>query len=120
MGPAARFARALDLARDAIDKPARASRIAVVAFDDRAEIVAEPGSKEAAKAALGRLAPTFGATRYRALIEAATELGAGGPGRLIVVTDLQLNGWEGRGVLGYQRAGSSRPATPARRPRTCR
>jgi hypothetical protein len=97
MGPAARFARAVDLARDAIDQAGAGESVAVVAFDDRAEIVAEPGSKEAAKAALGRLAPAFGATRYRALIEAVTELGAGGPGRLIVVTDLQLTGGDGVG-----------------------
>jgi hypothetical protein len=97
MGPAERFATALDLARDAIDDAGAGEQVAVVAFDDRAEVVAQPGSKEAAKAALGKLAPAFGATRYRALIDTAADLDAGGPGRLIVVTDLQLNGWEGEG-----------------------
>src|SRR6476620_11122642 len=46
-----RFARALDLAREAIDG-AGGSRVALLAFDERADQLAAPGSAAEARAAL--------------------------------------------------------------------
>ena len=101
MGAPGRFAHALDLARRAIDEASPGERVGVIAFDDGAETLAEPGPAGQAKAALAALQPGFGGTRYGALLAKAADVAAGGPGRLIVVTDLQRAGWDGdqRGVL---------------------
>ena len=100
MGAPGRFAHAVELARRAIDEASPAERVGLIAFDDGAELLAEPGSAAQAKAALARVTPGFGGTRYPALLAKATEVAAGS-GRLIVVTDLQRGGWDGdgRGVL---------------------
>jgi hypothetical protein len=99
MGDAARFQRAIELARAAIDEAAAGERVALVAFDERAEVVAQPaggvGGASEARTALTKIAPGSGATRYRALFDAIRELDSGAPGRLIVITDLQQSGWEG-------------------------
>ena len=99
MGDDARFQRAVERARAAIDEAAAGERVAVVAFDERAEIVAQPGGgvggATEARAALSKIAPGSGATRYRALFDAVRDLSSGAPGRLIVITDLQQSGWEG-------------------------
>jgi hypothetical protein len=100
MGTPGRFAHAVDLARGAIDDASPAERVGLIAFDDGAEVLAEPGSAAQAKAALTRVTPGFGGTRYPALLAKASDVAAG-VGRLIVVTDLQRGGWDGdaRGVL---------------------
>lgn len=68
--------------------------IAVVAFDDTAEVVAEPAAgRPSVRAAIGRIAPTAGATRYAAGLAAAVGLLDGRAGRIVVVTDLQASGW---------------------------
>ena len=68
--------------------------IAVVAFDDRAAVLQAPGGgRPLVRAALGRIEPTAGATRYAAGLGAAVELLDGRPGRVVVVTDLQAAGW---------------------------
>ena len=99
MGDPARFQRAVELARTAIDEAAAGERVALMAFDERVEIVAQPGGNvgtaNEARAALSKIAPGFGATRYRALFDAVRDLASGAPGRLIVITDLQQSGWEG-------------------------
>ncbi len=95
MGGAARFGRALELARQAVDEAGTGEQIAVIAFDDRADVVAAPGSAANARSALSGLTPGFGATRYRAAIEAARDVAAGASGRIVVITDLQRAGWEG-------------------------
>src|SRR5262245_41621380 len=68
MSDAARFQRAVELARAAIDEAAVGERVALVAFDDRAEVVAQPaggvGGASEARAALTEIAPGSGATRY--------------------------------------------------------
>lgn len=89
------FERAMDLARAAIDDAGVGARVAVIAFDDRASVVAEPGSAGEAREALDRIRPSYGATRYAAAISKAAELASGGSARLIVITDLQRAGWEG-------------------------
>ncbi|MEN3339817.1 MAG: hypothetical protein V7647_3493 [Acidobacteriota bacterium] len=91
-----RFALALDRARAAVDRSRAGERVAVLAFDDRAEVVAEPGTAAQARAALGRIQPGFGGTKYAALFEKASELAGGAEGRLIVITDLQRVGWDDR------------------------
>lgn len=95
MGAPGLFARALDLARQAVDEAPSGDRIAVVAFDDRADILAAPGSRADARAALEGLEPGFGATRYGPVFQQALDLSAGATGRLVVITDLQRAGWEG-------------------------
>ena len=94
MGAPGRFTRALELARAAIDESGRGDRVALIAFDDRADLVAAPGSEADARAALAGLQPGFGGTRFGTLLAKAVETAAGSPGRLIVVTDLQRAGWE--------------------------
>jgi hypothetical protein len=94
MGAPGRFARALEIARHAIDDATAAERVAVVAFDDHAETIAAAGAAGTARAALGGLAPGFGATKYAEPLAKAVEIAAGDEGRLIVVTDLQHAGWE--------------------------
>jgi hypothetical protein len=95
MGAAGRFAKAVDLARRAVDDASPGQRIAVVVFDDGAKVVAQPGSAAEARAAIENLRPGFGATRYAALFTKAAELAGDGPGRLVVVTDLQQAGLDG-------------------------
>ena len=49
-------------------------RVAVVAFDDRADVVAAPGTAADARAAIAAIEPGFGATRYAAAFDKAAEL----------------------------------------------
>jgi hypothetical protein len=93
MGGADRFERARGLARAAIDAAGGGERIALVAFDDRAEVLSEPGGAAEARAALARVRPGFGGTRYPALFEKTAELADGATGHLVIVSDLQLSGW---------------------------
>jgi len=94
MGGEARFSRARDLAREAIDAAPAGARVAVVAFDERVETIAEPGTAGAARASLARVTPGYGTTQYRAVLDAIRELAGSAPGRLVVVTDLQQSGWD--------------------------
>jgi hypothetical protein len=94
MGAPGRFARALDLARSAIEGSDRGGRVAVIAFDDGAEVIAPPGSAARARAALDGLQPGFGSTRYQTVIARALELADHGTARVTIVTDLQRAGWE--------------------------
>ena len=103
MGAPGMFARALTLARAAIDEASVGERIAVVAFDDRADVLATPGGAADARAALDKLGPGFGATRYTPVLQQVADLAAGAAGRLVIVTDLQRAGWEGE-------SGSTLPA----------
>jgi len=101
MGAPGRFARAIEVARRAVDEATPGERVAVVAFDDHAETVAAAGPAGAARAALAGLTPGSGGTKYSEALAKAAELAAGDEGRLIVVTDLQRTGWESdqHGVL---------------------
>ncbi len=95
MGAPGVFARALELARQAVDEAPGGERIAVVAFDDRADVLAVPGGRAEARAALDGLAAGFGATRYGPVFQQAADVAAGAIGRVVVITDLQRVGWEG-------------------------
>jgi hypothetical protein len=52
MGAPGRFAHALDLARRAVDEASPGERVALVAFDQSAEVLSPPGPGSAARAAL--------------------------------------------------------------------
>ena len=95
MGAPGTFDRALAMARAAVDEAAFGERIAVVAFDGRAAVLAPPGGPGEARAALAGIRPAEGGTRYSVALDQAAELASGGAGRLIVITDLQRAGWEG-------------------------
>lgn len=94
MGAPGQFARALALARTAIDEASRGERVALLAFDDRVDALAQPGPAADARAALESLTPGAGATRYGAVLERAADLADGAPARLVLVSDLQRSGWE--------------------------
>lgn len=97
MDASGRFARALDVAGRAIDEAGVGDQVALIAFDDRADLVAPPGTAAAARAALAALRPGFGGTRYRALLTKAAEVAGASAARLVIVSDLQRAGWEGEG-----------------------
>jgi hypothetical protein len=88
------FAKALDLARAAIDRAGSNERVAVIAFDERAQLLADPGTKADARAVLAGLAPSFGTTRYAPVVRKAVELAEGAGGTLVMIGDLQRSGWE--------------------------
>jgi Aerotolerance regulator N-terminal/von Willebrand factor type A domain len=91
-----RFARALDAARAAIDATGSGDRVALIAFDDRAEVLAQPGGASDARASLASVRAGFGATRYGPVFAKALELGAGARGHVVIVSDLQRSGWDGQ------------------------
>jgi len=95
MGAPGRFARAMEIATAAINETPFGERVAVVGFDERADVVAPPGSAADARSALQTLAAGSGGTRYGAMLIKASELATGGAATLVVVTDLQRAGWEG-------------------------
>jgi CBS domain-containing protein len=90
-----RFERAQQLARDAVAKAPAGDLVGVVTFADEADIVAAPGSdRTLANDAIAQAAAGFGATRYRSALSAASQHLAGRHGTIVVVTDLQENGWD--------------------------
>jgi len=95
MAAPGRFERARQLAKDALERAPAGDLVGVVKFDDDAEIAAKPGGDRVlAAAAIDQASPGYGATRYRAALSAASQLFAGRRGTLVVVTDLQENGWD--------------------------
>jgi hypothetical protein len=94
MGGPKMFAAALSLARESIDA-AGSDRVAVIAFDDRADVIAPPGGRAEARASLDGLAAGSGATRFGSVFEAVAQIAGTSTGRLIVVSDLQRSGWDG-------------------------
>ena len=94
-----RFARARTLARQAVDE-FPAERIAVVAFDERADVVAIPGSAADARAAIAALEPGFGGTRYATAFDKVAELVVNdATARVVLVSDLQRNGLDDGGAV---------------------
>ena len=94
MSAPGRFEKALELAGGAIDRASSSERVAVVAFDERAQLIAEPGTRADARGALAGLSPSFAGTHYAPLVRKAIEVAEGGRGTLVVVSDLQRSGWE--------------------------
>ncbi|HET9272231.1 MAG TPA: VWA domain-containing protein, partial [Vicinamibacterales bacterium] len=89
-----RFERAQVQAREAIAAVGRGQRVAVIAFDDRAVVIAPAGGPGEARRAVDALRPTYGATRFAPVFERALELSDGDDTRLVIVSDLQRAGWE--------------------------
>lgn len=92
--------RARALAREAADAVQRGDRVAVVAFDERADVIAPPGAVADARAAINGIEPGYGATRYAAAFDKAAELLANEEhGRLVIVSDLQRTGFDSSGAI---------------------
>jgi hypothetical protein len=90
-----RFERAKQLAKEAVAKAPAGDLVGVVTFSDEAAIVAKPGTdRTLAIDAIEQASPGFGATRYRTALSAASQHLAGRHGTVVVVTDLQENGWD--------------------------
>jgi hypothetical protein len=95
MSAPGRFERAKQLAKDAIARAPSGDLIGVVTFDDSAQIVAKPmADRVLVSAAIDEAAVGFGATSYRGAMSAAAQLLSGRKGAVVVVTDLQENGWD--------------------------
>ena len=92
------FDRARALAVEAVRAAPSGHAVAVVAFDETAVLVSEPsGDRQTAIAAIGRLSPGAGATRYGPGLSRAAQVIGAGEGRIVVVTDLQRTGWSYQG-----------------------
>ena len=90
-----RFERAKQLAKDAIGRVPAGDVVGVVTFSDTADIAAKPNADRVlATDAVEHASAGFGATRYRAALSAAVQAAAGRPATIVVVTDLQENGWD--------------------------
>ena len=89
------FERAKAAALRAINEAPATSAVGVVAFAQGADVLAPPSQDRAgARAAIEKLRPGAGATRYRSALARAAEAVGGRTGRLVVITDLQQSGWD--------------------------
>jgi hypothetical protein len=89
------FERAQALAQQAIGGAGATHAVGVVTFANAADVVAPPSQDRAgALAAIARLKPGAGATRYRTALARAAEALGDRPGRFVVITDLQQTGWD--------------------------
>ena len=95
MSAPGRIEHARQLAKDALARVPGRDLLGLVAFSDDADVLLAAGADRALTAStIDQVTPSFGATRYRAALAAsARELG-GRPGTIIVITDLQENGWD--------------------------
>jgi hypothetical protein len=93
MGAPGRFEQAQALARDAASAAATGQQVAVIAFDDRATVVAAPGGEGFARSAIGGLKAGSGATRFAPLFARVQETAGSAPAQLVIVSDLQRAGW---------------------------
>lgn len=110
MGAPGQFERARELARAAIDEAGFNERVALIAFDDRADVHVQPGTAAQARAGLNGVRPGHGGTSYIPVIRRASELAAGAAARLVVVSDFQRGGLDGASRL-------TRPASLTLEPR---
>jgi aerotolerance regulator-like protein/VWA domain-containing protein len=94
MSAPGQFEKAQRLARQAIDN-ARGGTTSVITFADTAAVVSPPsGDSAAARAAVDRARPGVSSTSYRGALNAAASLMNGRRGTIVIVTDLQANGWD--------------------------
>jgi Aerotolerance regulator N-terminal/von Willebrand factor type A domain len=90
-----RFERARQLARDAVHGAPAGDLVGLVTFSDTADIVVKPSADRVlATGAIEQAAVGFGGTRYRAALSAAAQAAGGRSSTVVVVTDLQENGWD--------------------------
>ena len=89
------FARARELARNAINRAGSGDLVGVVTFSDAPAVASALGSDRAfSLSAIDAATPGFGATRYRGALSAAVQALGGRRGTIVVVTDLQESGWD--------------------------
>jgi len=95
MSAPGRFERARQIAKDAITRARPGDLVGVVTFSDAAQIAARPtADRVLAASAIDEATAGFGATRYRGALSAAAQTLGGRSGTIVVVTDLQENGWD--------------------------
>ncbi len=122
MGHAAVWPAAVDSARRVVAALGTGDRIAVVVFDEEAQVAqALTQDRALARAAVDGARPTARGTRYAAALRAARRIVAdahGGPAEIVVVTDLQRTGLDGLAGLELPPELTVRavPVAPARRP----
>ena len=94
------FARARDLAKAAVENAQPGDLVGLIALADRPQVAVVPSADHSlALSAIESAAPGFGATGYRAGLEAGVQALDGRSGTIVLVTDLQENGWDaGAGV----------------------
>jgi len=93
MSAPGQFEKARQLARQAIDKAGGTT--SVITFADTATVTSQPSSdSRLARAAIDRARPGVSSTSYRNALNAAANLLHGRHGTIVVVTDLQANGWD--------------------------
>ncbi|MEP7305458.1 MAG: BatA domain-containing protein [Acidobacteriota bacterium] len=89
------FARARELAKNAVNQVASGDLVGVVTFADAPAVASALGADRALSlSAIDAAAPGFGATRYRGALSAAVQALGGRRGTVVVVTDLQESGWD--------------------------
>lgn len=99
MSAPAQLARARELAREAVR--AAEGDVALVTFAAGATVVVPPtSSRSIATSAVDATKSGFASTNYRAALGAASDLFRGRSGKLVVITDLQANGWDGGARAG--------------------
>ena len=98
MSAPGQFDRAKQLAKAAIGRAQAGDLIGVVTFADSARVAAAPsGDRALTLSAIDSATTGFGATHYRAALNAASEMITAAGGRratIVVVTDLQESGWD--------------------------
>ncbi len=91
MGAPGRMQKAKDAALRAIGAAPGGDRLALIRVDDRATVLAEPSlDRGAARAAVASLAAGSGGTTLAPLWNAATRLAGAATGRLILISDLEI------------------------------
>ena len=91
MGAPGRMAKAKDAALRAIGAASAGDRLALIRVDDRATVLAEPSlDRGAARAAVATLTAGSGGTALTPLWSAATRLAGAAKGRLVLVSDLEV------------------------------
>lgn len=92
------FERARDGARRALQSAPRDHDVALIVFAETASVRSRATAERGrVLVALDSVRPGAGTTDYRSAFVRASETMAGAPGRLVVVTDLQPNGWRNPG-----------------------
>jgi hypothetical protein len=90
-----RFERARELAKEAVARAPEGRLVSVITFADASSLASEPSlDRNAARSAIDAAAPGFGPTRYRAALAHASDLLKGGPGTIVIISDLQQSGWK--------------------------
>ena len=100
----ARFDAARERAERVIREAPPTHAIGVMTFAQASELIAPLSQDRAgALAAVARVKPGAGATRYRAALRRAAEAFDGRFGRIVVITDLQQSGWDAADQGGVPR-----------------